>query len=594
MPPSKRSKPSSSSSPSPSSRPTESETPAETPKPTDNVRPSQVWVLAKIVVAITKAAVLLALAALQCQLSQRTLSPVYGSIPSSLYHEKAMLAVGVISWLGRPYLQQYLPSHSSQFLALFALTIPTIQFFLFRQSSILGPTIGPLLTEALTCLPLLLLSIFNAAESLASLDLSRFGQLLADTLPLITSYALFNVADNTATSLVHKYIASTRLLTSSGLQYLSGLIYARISPSKLQLLAFLPLLHSGLYNVHLPLPQTTSVLETTLLDHGYALLDRQESLTGYISVLENTRDQFRVLRCDHSLLGGEWRRDHTAKIRQPIYSVFIMLEAVRLVDGGLSKRHSAFLAAQEKALVVGLGIGTTPAALIAHGINTTSVEIDPVVHQFASQYFSLPDNHTAVIEDAVTFVQRAQIAEEERLTYDYIVHDVFTGGAEPEELFTVEFLGGLSELLKAGGVIAINYGGDILLPSARLSIRTIKTVFPSCRIFRETPASTSPREPPSDFTNMVIFCTKSPTPFHFRDVTEADLLGRGDFAREFLPPRYEIDEEMFKADAREGEGQGEVLRKGKTGGLREGQKRSAVDHWGIMRGVLPGVVWENY
>ena len=100
----------------------------------------------------------------------------------------------------------------------------------------------------------------------------------------------------------------------------------------------------------------------------------------------------------------------------------------------------------------GLGIGTSPSALIAHGINTTIVEIDPVVHQYASTYFSLPTNHNSVIEDAVTFVERAK-----RTTtrYNYIIHDVFTGGAEPVDLFTYEFMTGLHSLLREDGVIAI-------------------------------------------------------------------------------------------------------------------------------------------
>jgi len=34
----------------------------------------------------------------------------------------------------------------------------------------------------------------------------------------------------------------------------------------------------------------------------------------------------------------------------------------------------------------GLGIGTTPSALMSHGIETTIVEIDPVVHEFATKY----------------------------------------------------------------------------------------------------------------------------------------------------------------------------------------------------------------
>jgi len=102
----------------------------------------------------------------------------------------------------------------------------------------------------------------------------------------------------------------------------------------------------------------------------------------------------------------------------------------------------------------GLGIGTTPAALVAHGINTTVVEIDPVVHHFAEKYFQLPPNHTAVIEDAVSYTSRLA-ADEDGQRFDYIVHDVFTGGAEPIALFTLEFLQNLHKLLKPGGVIAI-------------------------------------------------------------------------------------------------------------------------------------------
>lgn len=76
------------------------------------------------------------------------------------------------------------------------------------------------------------------------------------------------------------------------------------------------------------------------------------------------------------------------------------------------------------------------------------------MHKFATQYFHLPANHTPIIEDAVTFVQKAQKEPEPR-RYDYIVHDVFTGGAEPVELFTLEFMQGLNSLLKDDGVIAI-------------------------------------------------------------------------------------------------------------------------------------------
>lgn len=100
----------------------------------------------------------------------------------------------------------------------------------------------------------------------------------------------------------------------------------------------------------------------------------------------------------------------------------------------------------------GLGVGTTPSALVSHGIETTVIEIDPVVHEFAVKYFGLQENSPPALTDAVAHTRK--LADEAK-TYDYIVHDVFTGGAEPVELFTLEFLQGLNSLLKPDGVIAV-------------------------------------------------------------------------------------------------------------------------------------------
>ncbi|KAI4273911.1 MAG: hypothetical protein L6R38_006238, partial [Xanthoria sp. 2 TBL-2021] len=214
------------------------------------------------------------------------------------------------------------------------------------------------------------------------------------------------------------------------------------------------MLHTFLFSVYSPLPYSNTYLNTNLQHHGYSLIARQESYTGYISVLDNNKDGFRVMRCDHSLLGGEWfpQPGHESQLREPVYAIFVMLEAVRLVqsaDGSGSKREVE--EGQKSALVIGLGIGTTPSALIAHGIDTTIIEIDPTVHDFATRYFNLPSNHTPIIEDAVVFVDRTK----HQRKYDYIIHDVFTGGAEPIDLFTLEFLTGLKDMLTADGVIAI-------------------------------------------------------------------------------------------------------------------------------------------
>jgi len=233
----------------------------------------------------------------------------------------------------------------------------------------------------------------------------------------------------------------------------------------------------------------------------------------------------------------------------------------------------------------GLGIGTAPSALIAHGIETTAVEIDPVVHEFATRYFNLPLNHTSIIGDAVNMVDEMHTGFPKK-TYDYIIHDVFTGGAEPIDLFTQEFLNGLSNLISPGGTIAINYAGDLLLPSAISVITTVLSVFPNCRLFREVPIPVPMGK--EDFTNLVIFCKNTTETFTFRIPNEADFLG-SPARRQHLVPQNEI------LDARQTvEGKGRIIRRGQTRWLEASQLRSARGHWHVMRAVLPDIVWETW
>lgn len=91
--------------------------------------------------------------------------------------------------------------------------------------------------------------------------------------------------------------------------------------------------------------------------------------------------------------------------------------------------------------------------MIKHGVETDIVELDPAVYQYANDYFGLSKNHTAFIEDAVGFIDR-EVTSGKKL-YDFILHDVFTGGAVPAALFTRELFMGLRTLLSKDGVIAI-------------------------------------------------------------------------------------------------------------------------------------------
>jgi len=105
------------------------------------------------------------------------------------------------------------------------------------------------------------------------------------------------------------------------------------------------------------------------------------------------------------------------------------------------------------------------------------------VYKFARKHFHFPTNHTAVIDDAVAFVERSRLKSIPD-TYDYIVHDVFTGGVEPLELFTLEFMEGLRSLLKDDGAIAIVriwFQLLLIVSSANFSNRTMLETCPSRR-----------------------------------------------------------------------------------------------------------------
>ena len=85
------------------------------------------------------------------------------------------------------------------------------------------------------------------------------------------------------------------------------------------------------------------------LPNGYTYLDRQESITGMITVVENSIAGYRVLKCDHSLLGGLWvglKKDElldkgitgeelemrSVDEAESVYTAFLVQEAVRLVN----------------------------------------------------------------------------------------------------------------------------------------------------------------------------------------------------------------------------------------------------------------------
>lgn len=278
--------------------------------------------------SIVRAVALIATTSAASFASQIALAPVYGDIPTSLYHSKISASIFVAAWSAK-YIPIKLPVKARKLLPVLALYIPAIQRFAFRYSGSWGPAGGPIITEGITYYPLLFFAVFSSALLLNLQNVIFDGMLAA------LSFGLFWGTQSVTPGLLRNHVGSSWLLTRCGLPHLYGAIYAILSPSLLLLTAIPALYHTATVNT---MCVTTPALNETLLASNYTLIARQESNTGYISILESNRENFRVMRCDHSLLGGEWQKappgyEHLDQgYKEPVYAIFVTMEAVRLVD----------------------------------------------------------------------------------------------------------------------------------------------------------------------------------------------------------------------------------------------------------------------
>ncbi|TWU73036.1 hypothetical protein ED733_001734 [Metarhizium rileyi] len=526
---------------------------------------------------------LLGFLGLYSHVSQLNLSPVYGSIPSSIWHAKLVMGGCFLGWAGNTFLRDSFPVALVKVLPMVAACIPGLQHYLATFSQTFGAQWGPVITEGLTLLPL---AVFTSASVADYWEGARLGMLpgfVADAGPGIGSWALFKFFEKQLGLYLPQIIGKLLVFTRLGFEIILAFAYMVFSPSKYLVYVAFPFIHTFFLNTHLQSQAATQRLMSSMVTDNWLFIERRESVTGYVSVVQSIQQGFRAMRCDHSLLGGEWIGHRGGPVSEPIYGVFAMLEAVRLAESATPVDDK-----DSKALVIGLGVGTTPSALVSHGINTTVVEMDPVVYEFATKYFDLKENNPPVLQDAVSYT--AEVAKTAPSTYDYIVHDVFTGGAEPVDLFTLEFFQGLHALLKPEGTVAINYAGDLSLPPPKIIYRTIKQVFPTCRIFREMPPDTETiNSKGMDFTNMVIFCRKSDElPLTFRRPTAKDFL-QSPAREEFLGLPNEIPESAMLVGEDEG-----ILRKNETDKLAKWHETSALGHWSLMRAAIPAMVWERW
>ena len=305
----------------------------------------------------------LILAAISAEVSKLSLTPVYGSIPSvasldwlrgGFEHDHRFVASIITISLAKMFLNKHTLG-ISKFYAIWGFLMPSIQSGLYNFSGKFGPEWGPRITFFSASVPLSCLSLLHImvlitevfplaifAEGAATRSMKDFCKTLLGTL-LLTSILYYSLArlesymETRLPTFIMLNLGTPAVFSRFGIQTVTAIVYTQIGApferSKLIFTAILPLLHLITMCPHVPLPYNTNVLNGTLRAEGYSLVARQESLTGYISVLDNVNEGYRVMRCDHSLLGGEYlRKPRGSQCNEPVYTIFLTLEAVRLLQ----------------------------------------------------------------------------------------------------------------------------------------------------------------------------------------------------------------------------------------------------------------------
>ena len=107
----------------------------------------------------------------------------------------------------------------------------------------------------------------------------------------------------------------------------------------------------------------------------------------------------------------------------------------------------------------GLGVGVVPKAFARHKIHTTVVELDPMIYNLTLTHFGVPEPEEIHITDARAFVSQraASITLDAKVDerFDYVIHDLQTGGKYPSHAFTMEFWRDVKVLLKDDGIVSV-------------------------------------------------------------------------------------------------------------------------------------------
>jgi spermidine synthase len=396
-------------------------------------------------------------------LGARVLAPYYGS---SLFVWSSLITVTLVAlaigyWLGGVVADSR--PRAELLYAIIALA--------GLATAVIAPTRGPVLqaTDALGLrggslssafilftAPLLLLGMVSPfAVKLSTLSLGRLAR---------TAGRLYSVS--TAGSFVGTLAAGFLLIPTFEVRtILLGIAIALVALS----LVFFALLRRGR-------PSTvTAVLLAAIVvltpgSRGMrelgntALVAKEPSFYGEIRIVD--RGPLRLLLIDGGVQSGIDTRNGLCALEYPYV---IETLAYRLRPEG------------SRALVIGLGAGIIPDAMVSWDVKSDIVEIDPKIVTAAREHFGFdPSAHAVHVGDGRRLIEQTS----ER--YDYVILDAFAGEMVPVHLLSREAFESARAVMEPGGILVLNYVGYREGPKSRVAIsiaETLRAVFDSVETF---------------------------------------------------------------------------------------------------------------
>ena len=163
---------------------------------------------------------LIFLAAITSRVSQLSLAPVYGSIPSSVNHQAIIGATALIGWSSQ-WTFRHMNAPDLQPLPLWAVCAPILACLSFQFSGSLGLVWGPIVGGLLSCYSLILPMMYAAAAS----HEGRGGSSgpLVHLLSGLPSIGLFMILDWVLDDTVNTFIATWSFLNPFNAHLIAGL-----------------------------------------------------------------------------------------------------------------------------------------------------------------------------------------------------------------------------------------------------------------------------------------------------------------------------------------------------------------------------------